>query len=56
VSSNVYGGADGIPGNEDDDVYVVPDYPIEKQEILFFSTQMTWIIRIFADFYSLSFV
>jgi hypothetical protein len=31
----VYAGADGIPGNEDDDVYVVPDYPIGKQKILF---------------------
>jgi hypothetical protein len=31
----VYTGADGIPGNEDDDVFVVPDYPLPIQETLF---------------------
>jgi hypothetical protein len=31
----VYTGADGIPGTEDDDVFVVPDYPLPTQKTLF---------------------
>jgi hypothetical protein len=31
----VYTGADGIPGNEDDNVFVVPDYPLPRQKTLF---------------------
>ncbi|MDR0412490.1 MAG: immunoglobulin domain-containing protein [Dysgonamonadaceae bacterium] len=31
----VYTGADGIPGTPDDDVFVVPDYPLRKQETQF---------------------
>jgi hypothetical protein len=31
----VYTGADGIPGTEDDDVYVTPDYPLSIQKTLF---------------------
>jgi hypothetical protein len=31
----VYVGADGIPGTEDDDTFVAPDYPIGRQDILF---------------------
>jgi hypothetical protein len=31
----VYTGADGIPGTEDDDVFVAPDYPLPTQETLF---------------------
>jgi hypothetical protein len=31
----VYTGADGIPGTEDDNVFVVPDYPLPLQETLF---------------------
>jgi hypothetical protein len=31
----VYTGADGIPGNEDDNVFVVPDYPLPTQKTLF---------------------
>jgi hypothetical protein len=31
----VYTGADGIPGTPDDNVYVVPDYPLPLQETLF---------------------
>jgi hypothetical protein len=31
----VYTGADGIPGNDDDEVFVVPDYPLPAQETLF---------------------
>ncbi|MDR1631286.1 MAG: hypothetical protein LBR97_00090 [Dysgonamonadaceae bacterium] len=33
--SFVYIGADGIPGNEDDDVFVTPDYPLPTQNTLF---------------------
>ncbi|GHT39801.1 hypothetical protein FACS189437_04230 [Bacteroidia bacterium] len=31
----VYTGADGIPGNADDDVFVLPDYPLTTQKTLF---------------------
>jgi hypothetical protein len=31
----VYTGADGIPDTDDDNVFVVPDYPLPKQETLF---------------------
>jgi hypothetical protein len=31
----VYTGADGIPDTEDDNMFVVPDYPLPRQETLF---------------------
>jgi hypothetical protein len=38
----VYTGADGVPNTDDDNVFVVPDYPLPKQETLFSIVKPVW--------------